>query len=150
MAEGKRHVLVVDDDAEVRGLLTSLLTRRKMLVDQATDGAEALDLLKKNKYAVVLLDLMMPRVSGREVLDAIERTAMQPVVLVVTHVDREQLGDLDSRRIHGIVHKPFDPDDLGDVVVQCAEIRGRGGFEAMAVSTLLSTIPLLALLTFNS
>ena len=124
MPDAKR-VLVVDDDTEIRGLLTSMLVRRNMTVDQATDGREALDLLKKNKYAVVLLDLMMPNVSGFEVLEAIENSAVQPVVLVVTAADSEQLGELDSRRIHGIVRKPFDPDDLGDVVVQCAEIRGR-------------------------
>ena len=131
MPDAKR-VLVVDDNAEIRGLLTSLLGRRNMMVDQASDGREALELLKKNKYTVVLLDLMMPNVSGFEVLDAIERSKVQPVVLVVTGADREQLGELDSQRIHGIVRKPFDPEDLGDVVVECARIRERSAFEAMA------------------
>lgn len=131
MPDAKR-VLVVDDNAEIRGLLTSLLGRRNMTVDQAGDGREALELLRKNKYTVVLLDLMMPNVSGFEVLDAIENSRMQPVVLVVTGADREQLGELDSRRIHGIVRKPFDPEDLGEVVVECARIRERSTFAAMA------------------
>ena len=139
-----KRVLVVDDDAEVRGLLTSILVRRNMVVDQATDGRQALDLLSSNKYAVVLLDLMMPDIDGFHVLKALEDARVQPVVLVVTGAERSQLGELDAKRIHGIVRKPFDPEDLGDVVVQCAEIRGRGALETMAISTLLATLPLLA------
>ena len=144
-----RRVLVVDDDAEVRGLLTSILTQRNMVVDQAADGREALDVLSKNKYVVVLLDLMMPNIDGFQVLQALDATRVQPVVLIVTGAERSQLGELDSRRIHGIVRKPFDPQELGELVVQCAEVRGRAGLEAMAVSTLLSALPLLAGLTFN-
>ena len=116
-----------------------------MTVDQATDGREALDLLGTNKYEVVLLDLVMPNIDGIHVLDAIHASPVQPVVLVVTGADRSQLGQLDSGRIHGIVRKPFDSDELGDLVVQCAEIRGRGTFEAMAISTMVVTIPWLSL-----
>ena len=128
---GSKRVLVVDDDAEVRGLLASILTRRKMEVDQATDGREALDLIRANSYAVVLLDLMMPNMNGFEVLDALDVSSKQPVVLVVTGADRSQIEALDTRRIHGIVRKPFDSDDLGDIVVHCAEIRDRA-FQALA------------------
>jgi len=149
MPDGK-PILVVDDDDEVRGLLTSILTRRNMVVDEAASGAEALELLKRNRYAVVLLDLVMPNVNGFEVLAAIEKSRMQPVVLIVTGAERAQLGQLDSRSIHGIVRKPFDPDVLGDVVVQCAETRSRAGFETMAVSTMLASIPLLSLLNLGS
>lgn len=143
------RVLVVDDDAEVRGLLTSILVQRNMVVDQASDGREALDMLSRNKYSVVLLDLMMPSVDGLQLLQALDASRVQPVVLVVTGADRSKLGELDSKRIHGIVRKPFDPEDLGDVVVECAEIRGRAGFHTMTISTLLATLPLLASLTIN-
>jgi two-component system, OmpR family, response regulator ResD len=149
MPDAKR-VLVVDDDAEIRGLLTTILVRRNLTVDQAVDGSEALDLLARNKYAVVLLDLMMPKIDGFAVLDAIHASNLPAVVLVVTAADRSQLQQLDEKRIHGIVRKPFDPEALGDVVVQCTEIRSRGSFEAMAISTIIATIPCLALLTVNT
>lgn len=144
---GSKRVLVVDDDPDIRELLTSMLVRRELTVDRAAGGREALDLLRQNNYSVVLLDLMMPELDGFQVLQAIDTAALQPVVLVVTGADRSQLRALDSKRIHGIVRKPFDPDDLGDIVMQCAEIRSRSTFEAMAISAIIAGGPLLALIT---
>jgi len=57
MSPAKR-VLVVDDDAPIRELLTSVLGRRDLIVDQAADGAEALDLLRFNGVPGVALSLI--------------------------------------------------------------------------------------------
>ncbi|MEO8382269.1 MAG: response regulator [Acidobacteriota bacterium] len=146
MVEQHRKVLVVDDDVNVRRMLVSALGQRGLLIDEASDGAEAIALLSENRYAVVLLDLMMPVVDGFVVLESIDRSGSPPVVLVVTGADRRVIDQLDSSRIHGIVRKPFDPLDIADIVAACVEIRGRSSFETMAVATLLSSAPLIALL----
>jgi hypothetical protein len=67
-------------------------------------------------------------------------------VLVISGADRRVLDQLDSQKIHGIVRKPFDPDEVAAVVAACAEIRGRSAFETMALATMMTGAPLMALL----
>ena len=145
-SEQHRQVLIVDDDPTVRGILATALRQKSLLTDEAADGAEAIRLIRENTYSVVLLDILMPGVNGFGVLDAIHSgsAAHVPVVLVVSGADRSILEQLDSNRIHGVVKKPFDPQEIASVVAACAEIRGRSAFETMAMATMISSAPLIA------
>ena len=138
--EQNKRVLVVDDDADIRLLLSTILTQQGLTVDQALDGQEALQLIAENRYAVVLLDLFMPVVDGFQVLRALGADEMQspPVVLVVTGADRQSIERLNTNQIHGVVRKPFDPEELASLVKACAEIKARGGFGPMALAMLSS------------
>jgi two-component system response regulator ResD len=146
-SEQHRRILIVDDDGEVRRLLVAALRQKSLIIDQAEDGAQALDLLRENDYSVVLLDLLMPGVGGFEVLDVLDgNRAYSPVVLVVTGADRSVVEQLDSRRIHGVIRKPFDPDEIAGIVAACADVRGRSAFETMAIATVMSSVPWIGLL----
>ena len=140
----QKRVLIVDDDATIREMLVSVLRRRDLIVDEALDGQEALDLLKENSYAVVLLDLLMPNVDGFGVIENLGSAMASPVVLVITGADRSLIRQLDPQRIHGVVTKPFDAEELATLVVTCAEIRSRTPFEAMAISAIIAGGPFLA------
>jgi DNA-binding response OmpR family regulator len=141
-----RRVLVIDDEAPVRRMLAAALRQKSLVIDEATDGREAIALLAEHRYSIVLLDLMMPDVDGFAVLEAIADAANPPIVLVVTGAERPLLDRIDSRLIHGIVKKPFDPVEIADVVAACVEIRGRSAFETMAYATVIAGAPLIALL----
>jgi DNA-binding NtrC family response regulator len=144
--EPHRQVLVIDDDRVVRSILGTALRQRSLLYDEAGDGAEAIRLLSENTYSVVLLDILMPGMNGFEVLAAIDPAAANaPVVLVVSGADRTVLGQLDSSRIHGIVKKPFDPEEIASIVAACAEIRSRSTFDTMALATMMTSAPFIAL-----
>src|SRR5437016_13950122 len=119
MTVGQKRILVVDDDAEVRGLLIAVLQRHGLFVDSAADGAAAEELLREFQYSVVLLDLMMPGVDGFALLDKISGgdVISPPVVLVITAAERAMIERLDAQKIHGIVRKPFDPDEIARLVV---------------------------------
>ncbi len=141
-----RRVLVIDDDADVRRILVAAVRQKSLDIDEASDGREAIALLAEHRYSIVLLDLMMPNVDGFGVLDAMADAANPPIVLVVTGAERPLLDRIDSRMIHGIVKKPFDPMEIADIVAACVEIRGRSAFETMAYATVMASAPLIALL----
>ena len=144
MPMSSKRILIVDDDAATRELIGTVLRRRELTVDEAEDGMEALELLKEHRYAVVLLDLLMPNVDGFGVIENLETAISTPVVLVITGADRALLRKLDPQRIHGVVNKPFDAEDLATLVVACAEIKSRSPFEAMAISAMIAGGPFLA------
>lgn len=145
-ADPYRRILVIDDEESIRHMLCSALRQRALSVDEAADGRDAIGLLSENRYAVVLLDLLMPDVDGFHVLDAIGQGANPPVVLVVSGADRSLIDRIDARAIHGIIRKPFDPVEIADIVQACSEIRGRSAFETMAYATAIAGAPLIALL----
>jgi CheY-like chemotaxis protein len=131
-----RRVLVVDDDPVVRRMLAEVLRRQLLNVDEAADGATALGFLRDNLYAVILLDLLMPGTDGFAVLEAMRtsQVPVPPVVLVITGVGRDVVERLDPLQIHGVIRKPFDPEEIGSIVAACTEIRARTSFGAMALA----------------
>jgi len=140
------RVLVVDDDTEIRALLEHILINESLEVDCARNGREALALMRQHEYAVMLLDLMMPEMNGFEMLEVM-RTERHPVVLVVTGAGQSTIDELDSRIVHGIIRKPFEPEELARVVRACAEIRDSSGLGTMAFATMLAGGPLIAFLS---
>jgi CheY-like chemotaxis protein len=140
MNEQGQRVLIVDDDPEVRNILATALRQRALSIDEATNGREAIELLRQQiPYSVVLLDLMMPHVDGFSVLDAIHADLPNPpIVLVVTGASREMIERLDTQRIHGVVRKPFDPIEVASIVAAVTDVRGGSSFETMAIAALMS------------
>ena len=96
----KATVLLVEDDFYIRELYRIGLERSGMTVLEATDGLEALDLLKKNQPDVVLLDIMLPEMNGMEVLKYIRSTAGElqrvPVIMITNLDNRESLEQAKS------------------------------------------------------
>ena len=141
LMDPSKRILVVDDDRLIRRMLVTALRMKALDVDEAEDGRSALGLLRENRYAVVLLDLFMPEFDGFQVLDKLyadSEVQGPPVVIVVTGADTDSIARLDSSRIHGVIRKPFEVEELTSLVVACSEIRSRNTFGAMAVATMLS------------
>ena len=114
----ERYVLVVEDDAALRELYRSALRAAGYAVVGVEDGVDALRLIDSGKPRAVVLDLALPRLSGRAVsreLQAHERTQDIPVI-VVSGTDT---SDLDPTRFACVMKKPIDPDDLVDAVQKC-------------------------------
>jgi len=84
------RVLVVDDSDRVRKTLASGLRAHGMAVETAADGAEALTLLNGLAFDVTVLDLMMPRVDGTQVLKALKARSAKPRILVLSARDQVQ------------------------------------------------------------
>ena len=77
-----RRILVVDDDADIRGLLKELLDRRGFVVTEARDGQEALRAFYEERPDLVVLDIQMPVLDGWKTLERIRELSDVPVVML--------------------------------------------------------------------
>lgn len=111
------RILIVDDDDAIRALLATILRRRGLQVDAARNGIEALQLMGESRYALLLLDLMMPRLSGYGVLEKLKNVPAteRPTIVVIT-AGLEAPPLFDPRLVAATIHKPFDVDTLSEVV----------------------------------
>lgn len=113
------RILVVDDEPAIRALLKKIIERRGYLVDDAKDGSEAIELLGRNAYDLLLIDLMMPNVNGFELVEyiAAHPGKRRPSVIVITAAaESKPLRQLDPAIVHSVVRKPFDIDVVADLV----------------------------------
>ncbi|HEX7807386.1 MAG TPA: response regulator [Thermoanaerobaculia bacterium] len=113
----ERRILVVDDDDAIRALVQTVLRRRGLRVDVARNGIEAMDRIRICRYSLVVLDLMMPMMSGYEVLDQLGALGqpLRPLVLVLTAGLEPRT--FDTSYVIGTIHKPFDIELLLDTVM---------------------------------
>jgi CheY-like chemotaxis protein len=104
------RALIADDDPATRYLLADVLSRHQIAFDEAENGADAVKLLKTNEYALVFLDLLMPRVDGWGVIDYLRsrRSARSPRLFVVTGVQNQKLSVADQDIVSGLLYKPID------------------------------------------
>jgi len=115
----EKRILVVDDDDAIRALLRTVLRRRGFAVDTARNGVEALEEIGTRRYALVIVDLMMPRMSGDELVRHLQEQSFtsRPRVLILTA--GLQGRSLASDLIVGSLPKPFDIDLLLNTVTGC-------------------------------
>jgi CheY-like chemotaxis protein len=114
------RALVVEDDAVTRALLGQLLDDRGCDVDMATDGQQALNLLEQHEYDVVLLDIVLPRISGTVVMEQLLRRKpdMLARIIVVTGLNVDELRKL-FPTICATLAKPVIPARLMQSVNRC-------------------------------
>jgi DNA-binding response OmpR family regulator len=115
----EKRILIVDDDEAIRALLFTILRRRGFAVDVARNGVEAMSRLRNCRYALMLLDLMMPMKSGWEVMDELKRLSAEerPVVIVLTAGNDPR--DLDPALVAASIGKPFEVNLLVETITAC-------------------------------
>jgi DNA-binding response OmpR family regulator len=115
-------VLVVEDDEAIRSLLSAALRRLPLQVDSVADGAEALELTARQDYAVILLDLMLPRVNGIEFLHSFrsEKPRASSIIILLTAFDDLALRRFEIEQAHALIRKPFDLHLLVEMVHEIA------------------------------
>ena len=108
-----QKILVVDDEARMRKLVGDFLTREGYEVLEAEDGEKAMDLFYADKdIALVILDVMMPKMDGWQVLREIRESSQVPVIMLTARSDeRDELKGFDLG-VDEYVTKPFSPRTL--------------------------------------
>ncbi len=115
MAEGRGPVLIVDDEPDIVNFLTTVLQDEGYVTETARDGIEALAKMRETPPSLMILDLMMPRMSGFEVLDVMRRgqSGTRPSVIVLSAKSTSQdILEALERGADDFIPKPFDLEDL--------------------------------------
>lgn len=105
------HVLVVDDDESNRESLSRRLRRRGATVDTAADGTEALAAIDARRYDLILLDVMMPGLSGIDVLKTVRQTKPAtelPIIMATANDDSADIAHAFALGANDYVTKPID------------------------------------------
>jgi CheY-like chemotaxis protein len=124
--EGEKavHVLVVDDDPSIRRMIMAALRREGYVFSEAANGKEALESMRHNRPDVVILDLMMPMVSGWDVLRerAGDPELLSIPVIVVSANRSSELATAMDKGICAFLPKPFDIVALTALVRNCMSV----------------------------
>ena len=129
---GGLSVLVVDDETAVRRFAVRVLERDGMGVLEATDGAEALEVVRAQKAAidVVVSDIVMPRLNGVELMQALAESFPHLPVILMSGYATAALSELGIATPCGILTKPFPAERLLAEVHRCVGRRDGGSSAA--------------------
>ena len=105
-------ILIIEDDKNIQRLLTLELRHKNYSVDSAYDGEQGIEMFSKNSYDLVLLDLMLPKKSGKEVCQELRKLAETPIIIITAKdsvLDKVELLDLGA---NDYICKPFAMEEL--------------------------------------
>ncbi len=118
MEERKFNILVVDDEDSLRGIVKEILTDSGYLVDEAPDGKQALELVRKNSYDVIISDIRMPEVSGIELLEEVKKFNPNiEVIMMTSHASVETAIKAIRLGAYDYLTKPFEDLDVITTVI---------------------------------
>ena len=113
-------ILVVGDDEPTLNLLRAVLKRCGYATDVASNGIEAIALLRKNDYAAIVLDMMMPHVGGPEVIAFLSANGSPIPVVICSAAGTSALTGFDPAIVKAVIRKPFDIEELTSAVRETA------------------------------
>lgn len=114
----RNRVLIAEDDASIRRMLTVALRKQGYQIVEACDGVEALEAMRAGEADLVVLDLMMPRVTGWQVLaERAADPALRSIPVIVITAERgEAVAKILDHGITALLPKPFSLDGLQALV----------------------------------
>lgn len=122
MAEPRKTtLLVVDDEPAIRKLLQRIAQRAGFEVATARDGVEALEMFAVRSYDIAIVDLMMPRLSGYELVQKVSALSPRPIVIVATALTNGDVATLDDSMVRRVIRKPFDIQAVAEALVETAK-----------------------------
>ncbi len=116
-AKRVRRILIVEDERFLREVLKENLTQEDIHVDAAEDGLAAIDYLKKNTYDIAILDLVMPRMNGVELIGWLRKNVPSlPIVVISAVASEEEAKKLFKLGVKKFMKKPFKIEEILKVV----------------------------------
>ena len=116
----KTTLLIVDDDPAIRKLLARIAERQGFVVETARDGVDALEKFERKSFQIAIVDLMMPRLSGYELVQKIAAIVPRPIIIVATALTNGDVATLDDSLVRRVIRKPFDINAVAKALVDTA------------------------------
>ena len=110
--ENKANILIIEDDVLLSDMTKRLLTQHGYCVTSAYSGSEALLLMEKGTFDLILLDLMLPGIPGETVLEKIKSAIDIPIIGVSAKTDIDSKVNLIRNGADDFITKPFDNQEL--------------------------------------
>jgi len=104
-----KKILVVEDDISIHNVIKELLKKQHYITYDAYSGTEALLLLEKEKYDLILLDLMLPAMNGEEIIEKVKDT---PIIILSAKISSEDKVNCLMAGANDYITKPFDSNEL--------------------------------------
>jgi DNA-binding NtrC family response regulator len=117
-------ILIVDDELNMRLVLSAMLKKEGLEVDTAADGLQALKILKEEEFAAVITDLKMPNLDGMGLLSQMAITyPLTPVVIITAYGTIATAVDALKKGAFDYITKPFDQEELKNVIKKAVKTR---------------------------
>jgi len=139
----KPSVLVVDDHVDGREMVVEYLAFRGLTVAEAKDGEEAIELAKKLKPGIILMDLGMPRTDGWEATRRLKADPTTKHIMIVAVTAHAMKAEVDSARHAGcdaVISKPYDIAVFCDAVLRSVKV-GPSAFDVSGRSLNPTRVP---------
>jgi len=133
-----KKILIVDDEVKIVEVVKSYLENSGYSVYEAYNGKEALDKFEKEKPALVILDLMLPDITGEEICKTLRKKSRVPIIMLTAKVEEEDILKGLNIGADDYVTKPFSPRQLVARV------------EAVLRRTSDALVPLSSIISFNN
>ena len=105
-------ILIVDDEELIRDLIKEYISLENLNADEAVDGREALKLFQQNNYALIILDVMMPKMDGWSVCREIRKTSQVPIIMLTARGEEYDKLLAFELGVDDYIVKPFSPKEL--------------------------------------
>ncbi len=116
---GKKRILLVEDNLANRFLIRELLAEYDVEMDEAGNGLEALDLLGKKEYDLILMDIQMPKMDGYEALDHIKSNKKLrhiPVIALTAKAFKRDIEQMKEMGFYEVILKPINMDSFHEII----------------------------------
>ncbi len=108
----KNKILVIEDDKNLREIVCEYLRSVNYYVEGAEDGKEGLDKFNDKKFDLIILDIMLPKISGLTLLSEFRKSSDIPIIMLTALGDEKNQIDSFNLRADDYVTKPFSPNIL--------------------------------------
>ena len=108
----KLKILVIDDEEGIRDLLFALLGSCGFETTLASNGEEGIEKIKEGKFDIVISDLMMPKVSGYEILEILKAIHPETRMIIMTGGSTKEAEESKTKGAYSFIVKPFAVDEI--------------------------------------
>lgn len=105
-------ILIIEDDSDINDLLSEILSREGYEVTKAYSGSEGKLLINSNDYDLILLDLMLPGITGENLIEEIRKIKVMPIIVISAKTSKEDKINVLRLGADDFIAKPFDIEEV--------------------------------------